>query len=198
MKTYIEWRGSLQSEKLMAYGVTAIAVIGAAAAVIGAGVSTYAAVQQAEQQADIAKEEGRRQKFEAEAFKEQAAFEEKQSRRKALIMLGKQYAIASASGVDPDMGSPIDQQIDLITQTELEALNIRAFGQRAVQSKMYDAKLSKYRADTARGTIPLSIVGGVASAVGGAASVYGNMKAPRTNRGYSGSTVTTSLIDSDW
>lgn len=157
-----------------ALGTTGVvlAYVGTAAAVIGAGVSIAAAIQQSEQQEKLANAAKKQKEIEAQAFREQAAYEEGQQRRRSLILLGKQQAIFAAAGVDTGSGSPLLQEIDLTSQLELEALNIRAFGARGASGKQFEAGIANYQARAARSGQTLSILGGVTSAVGGVASSY--------------------------
>ena len=65
---------------------------------------------------------------EGKAEQAQARTEEAQSRRRSAMVMGKQRAIAAASGVDTTTGTPLEVALDSAEQAELEALNIRYTG----------------------------------------------------------------------
>ena len=153
-----------------------IAVAGIAIALIGAGVGTWQAVEARQRAADEADAMQEQKKNEAQAARDAAAFEEQQHRRRMSILLGKQTAITAASGTSVLSRSAIDAEIDLTTQAELEALNIRQRGKIESQTRDFEARLAKYRADTQRGQIGYDIAGGVLTAASGATSSYGTYK----------------------
>lgn len=148
--------------------------------VIAIGVSTYVAVQSAEQQANEAK--AIRQEREAEAANalQTAAFEEKQHRRRMELLLGKQQAITAAAGLSTGSGSPLFAEMDLTTQAELDALQIRRGGQLEADTKKFEARMAKYREETIRGTIPWTIASGVLSAASSASSSYYTYQSSQT------------------
>ena len=154
-----------------------------AAAVLSAAASTYAAVQQSEQNAAMARATRKQRETEAAQAADAAMFEERQHRRRIAILLGKQQAIFAASGVDPSSGSPLVQQIDLIKQGEIEALNIRAGGSLESSERMFEAGLAKYRARTLKSQVPLQIASGVTSAVAGAGVAYSRYQTRRKTVG---------------
>lgn len=154
----------------------------AAAAVIGAGVSTYSAVQQSEQNASMAKAAQRQREKEAAIASDNAAFEERQHRRRISLLLGQQQAVYAAAGVDPTSGSPLLQQIDTIKQGEIEALGIRSGGSIDSSERMFEAGMAKYQVRAFKAQIPLQIASGVASATYGAASAYSKFGTTRTPR----------------
>jgi hypothetical protein len=166
-----------------AFGGSALAAWAANAAlvvtVVGAGVATYGAVESAEQQAQLASETRKQKELEAKQFQEQAAYEEGQFRRRALLMLGKQQAIFGAAGVETSSGTPLLQEIDLTSQLELEALNIRAQGARGASGRLFEAGIAKFRRDVARGGQTLSILGGITGAAGGVAGSYSSAMKPK-------------------
>ena len=125
------------------------AIAGLIIGVIGAGISTYAAYSQAQQQQQAAKSESAFRMQEAESARQSAAYEERQYRRRIALLLGKQEAIAGASGTDPTSGSPLLMELDNVKQGELEALNIRRTGQVAASAREYEARLARQRASFA-------------------------------------------------
>jgi len=139
------------------------------AAIIGAAASTYAAYSSYQQKEETNETIRAQKKIDAENARNSAAFEEAQSRRQTALLLGKQRAIVAASGVDPGVGSPIIQEIDLIQQAELEALNIRRYGRLQAGARTFEAGIAKYQASRARAGMPIAVGG---AAVSGASSVY--------------------------
>ena len=149
------------------YGLDAAAIIGivgTAVAVVGTGITVYSSIQQQEAANETAKAEARAREMEAQSAREAAAYEETQFRRRASLLLGKQRAIAAASGVDVSTGSPLLAELDTIQQTELEALNIRRTGAVSASSKEFEARLSNLRGAYARGSIPFLAAGGALKA----------------------------------
>ena len=140
------------------------AIAGLVVAVIGAGISTYAAYSQAQQQQQAAKSESAFRMQEAESARQSAAYEERQYRRRIALLLGKQEAIAGASGTDPTSGSPLLMELDNVKQGELEALNIRRTGQVAASAREYEARLARQRASFAGQQKGYAIAGGILQA----------------------------------
>lgn len=146
------------------------------ASVVAAGVSTYAAVQQSEAQAEATKAAKQQREVEAQIAGDNAAFEEQQHRRKMLLLLGKQHAIQSAYGVVSDVGTPLQNEIDTVKQGELEALRIRAQGTNAAGERLFESKMAGFQARSIRAQIPLQIASGITSAAAGAISAYSSYK----------------------
>ncbi len=126
---------------------------------IGQVGSTYAQVQAANQTAAAANAE-------AASIGQVYAGLERDARRTSSLKIGQAHAIMAASGVDPSRGSPLFQDLENARQAELEALDIRRFGQVQVQSKQYEASLAKAK-------IPGALLGGVAGAGSILTSWYG-------------------------
>src|SRR5882724_106026 len=84
-----------KEEKHYELGVVGIAAI--AVTVAAAGLSTYAAVKSSENQAALAKAVQKQKETEAQNVAETAAFEERQTRRRTALLIGKQTAIQAAS-----------------------------------------------------------------------------------------------------
>ena len=158
------------------HGFAIAGVVAAVLAVVAAGVGTYVSVQQSQQAAEEANMVRKQKELEAQQARESAAFAETQQRRRASLLLGKQQAIEAAAGVSTSSGSPFNAEIDLTTQAELEALNIRRTGAVEAQGREWEARIAKFRRDTARGAIPFEIAGGVLSAASSATSAYGSYK----------------------
>ena len=148
------------------------AVIVAVAAVASAAVTTYAAVQASQQQADIQSSIKKQKELDAEAARDSAAFMERQERRRLGLLLGKQQAISAASGVDISVGSPLLQEIDFVQQAELEALNVRRGGALAAGERTFESRIARFQGETARRAIPLQIASGAFSAASSGALAY--------------------------
>jgi len=78
---------------------------------------------------------------EARNFEQVSAFQERQFRRGAGLEAAKGRAIAAASGIRADTGSPLLQELDFAKQTELQAQDIRRTGSLMASGKRYEAKL---------------------------------------------------------
>ena len=119
---------------------------------IGTAGQTKAGVDAANARAAIAR-------MEAASIQQKAAFDEQQSRRRTLFLMGKTRAITAAGGVALDRGSPLVTDLDNTRQAEIEALNIRRTGELGAQSRDYEATLSKL-------SIPGTILAGAAHGTG--------------------------------
>lgn len=172
LNTYIEERH--YAALGVSTGVGIALTVAAVASLAAAGVSSAAAIQQSKNQSALAKAMQRQKETEAQNEAEAAAFEERQSRRRTALLLGKQQAIFAASGLETTTGSPLIQELDLTTQAELEALNIRRGGQVTSEASLFESRIAKYQSDTAKAAIPYEITSGVLSGVGSAASIYGS------------------------
>lgn len=155
-------------------GVETALIIGAVVAVAAAGVGTYMAVEASEQQADLAKAEKKQRESEAQSVQETAAFEEKQHRRRIALLRGKQQAAFAAAGFDTTSGTPLLEEIDLVQQGELEALNIRRAGKISANISQFEANVAGWRGRNAERAIPLQIASGALQAGSGVASSYGD------------------------
>lgn len=161
----------------------ASAIIG----VIGTAISTYAAFRQAATQEEAAKVEADFRIQEAESARQNAAYQEKQYRRRVALLLGKQAAIIGATGVDPTVGSPLLMELDSIKQGELEALNIRRTGAVSAFGQEYEARLARQRAafaGTRKGFAIASGVVGTSTSILGSWSNMNTSKTPATWGGY--------------
>lgn len=155
-----------------AVAATIAAYVAATAAVVGAGISTYSAIEQANQQQELAKSEKQAREIEAQAALDTAAFEEKQHRRRIALLRGEQQAAYAAAGYDTTSGTPLVQDIDLAQQGELEALAIKRAGRMAANVGQYEASIAGWRGENASRAVPIIIAGGAVQAGAGAASSY--------------------------
>ena len=154
-------------ERHEALSATAIiGLIGVAVATTGTAIQVYSSIKQQEAASDAAKDEAAARDVEAASIRESAAYEERQFRRRAALLLGKQNVITAASGLDVSGGSPLLMELDTIQQTELEALNIRRSGNVTASSREFEAGLSRRRAGFYSSNIGPMAAGGAAK-VGG-------------------------------
>ncbi len=117
------------------------------AGLVGAAGSTLSGIQASRGQAKAADAE-------AKSLREQAAFDERESRQRARRVIAKGRAVGAASGVDIGSGSPLLLELESAREAELEAQAIRAGGRNRVAGKKFESRL-------ARGRIPGQIAGGV-------------------------------------
>jgi hypothetical protein len=165
------------------------ALIGAGVAAVGIGLSTWQAVDARKRAADEADAIAEQKDKEAIAAQQSAAYAEQQHRRRMSLLLGKQQAVTAAAGVGLTGASAMAAELDLTTQSELEALQLRRGGEIESQAKTFEARLARYRADTQRGQIKYDIASGVLSAaqsgVGAYSSRYGyNYRSSSKNQAY--------------
>ena len=164
-------------EWLAAAGISAgtLAAIGASSAAIGTAVSVYSAASSAQHQAALARAAAEASDLQAKSQLDTAAYNERQFRRRADLIVGQQQAIFGAAGVDTASGSPLLQELDTVRQTEMEALNIRRGGDVAAAASRFEARLRRFQGDYFSGQIPGQIAGGVLQ---GGGSILGNWLRP--------------------
>lgn len=121
---------------------TILTAVSIAVAVAGAGVSAYAASEQAAAQKRAFKFQQKARENEAESARLSAAYEERQFRKRLAVLMGKQEAGLSATGLDPLAASPFMLQIDTVREGELEALNIRRTGALSASESELEARLT--------------------------------------------------------
>ncbi len=144
-----------------AVGAGAVAAyVGAAAAVASAAVGTYAAIQQSEQQAAVARANARNLQAMARAREEQASYEEAQFRVKGERIASAQTAAFASSGYETTSGSPLMQELETARNKEQEALNIRRGGEVVASEARFQAGLRRAQAQYASGQIPGEIAAG--------------------------------------
>lgn len=160
------------------------AIAGVVIGLIGTAISTYAAYEQSQAQQKAAKAEGKLREQEAENFRQSAAYEERQYRRRIDILLGKQNAIGAAAGLDITSGSPLLMELANVRQKEMEAQNIRRTGAVNASAQEFEVRLARYRARQFGQQGTYAIAGGAMKAGGtvlGGWSGYSNaQKAPTT------------------
>jgi len=111
-----------------------MAYVAGAMALLGTAMQTGSAV--AGNQANA-----RNAETEAQTLEQNAALQERQFRRSAGLQAAQGRAIATASGVRADVGSPLLQELDFAKQAELEAQTIRRGGVVQAGAKRYEARL---------------------------------------------------------
>jgi hypothetical protein len=155
------------------FGITEIiALAGIAASVASAGVGVAQAVSSANAQSDLQEAQSKALEQQAKSQEDAAAYEERQFRRKAALLLGKQHAVYAASGVDTTSGSPLLMELDSVRQAELEAQNIRRGGNVAAASSRFESGLAKYRANYYSSSIAPAVIGNVAQGTGSVLSQW--------------------------
>ena len=130
----------------------AAGLIGMGTQLLGTGAGTVGNVMSADVNAKI-------QDIQSHTIAENAAFDERQFRRKSQIAQGANTAVAAASGVDITRGSSLFQSLDFAKQSEIEAQSIRRAGK--IESDAF-----KFQSRMTRRQIPFDIIGGVAGAFG--------------------------------
>lgn len=137
----------------------AAAIIPIALAVVGGVVQGVSQYQQANEEADRAKDEGRRQMLEAYTA-------ERRIRRRNAILLSQMETGGAKVGVSLSEGSPLEMIANNTAQLELEALDQRQAGINAMRA--HRAAASQIRSQGKRALVT-SIIGGIAQ---GASSGY--------------------------
>lgn len=161
--------------------------LAAIASIAGVGISTLSAAQQAKAQAGAMKAQAEAAEIESTSIQQQAAEEERQSRRRSALAIGKQTAISAASGVDISMGSPLFMELDSIREAEMDALNIRHSGVLGTSAKAFESKLARFQGRRYRQSIP-GIYAGGALQVG---SILSQWMGPSSGSGSSSGTRAT-------
>lgn len=146
----------------------ALPAIAVALTAVGAGVGTYAAVQQG----NAAKAAGRNQQeaanASAKAANDAAALEAGQIRRKNLLRLGAQRASAAKSGILID-DSAGDVITDSAIQGELEALSAVYSGAATSSAHQRRGALARYEGNQAASAAYIgagsTVIGGLGSSV---------------------------------
>ncbi len=127
------------------------------AALAGAGMGLQLAGAIGSTMANIraAKAQAAGLEYEASTIEGDTKFAVGQERRRQRILQGQGNAIAAASGLDTTSGSPLLMELDRVRQGEMEVQSIQRAGNVAATTRRYGASLAK-------GSIPYSILGGVA------------------------------------
>jgi hypothetical protein len=121
----------------------------AAAAVASAAVSAAGAISSGQAQSKMASYNAAVAERDAQAARQQAAFEESRQRQARDALLGKQRAAFAASGVTPE-GSPLLVAAETATQAEIDAEAIRYSGSVAEARANSQAALDRMQGAAAR------------------------------------------------
>lgn len=166
-----------------------MAITAAAAAVIGAGVAAYGAVQQGQAANAQAKYQATIANQQAQSAREQAGANEQAFRQKEARAAATRRALLGGTGIDTSSGSPLLTSEDFAGETELQALRIRNGGDIAATRLDEQAGLDRLagaNAETAgyfrAGSSLLSGIGNAALIQGG----WGRTGIPLESSGASG------------
>jgi hypothetical protein len=139
----------------------AVAIVGLGLGLVGIAGEVISGLGAAESEAVAAESVAGFQEIEARSIEEAAAADEAADRRRTARALGKLRAQGAATGVDPSSGSLLLLNLDSAKEAELSALNIRQRGALRAFEKRVGAKLSRQRAEIARGRKGGIIAGGI-------------------------------------
>jgi hypothetical protein len=120
-------------------------IIGAVAAVIGAGVSTYGAISAGQQQQEAADYNARVARNQAAAAREAAAVAEADERAQTQRTLAATRARAAASGLDPNEGSSLLAEMETASIGELNARRIHWAGANQIGGYQSEAQLQAFQ-----------------------------------------------------
>lgn len=148
-----------------------MAYVAAAAAIIGAGVSAYGAIQQGKAANNAAKYNAQVLENNAQMARDRAALEEIRARQVGKLSLSKARAAIGASGVTAE-GSPLDALSFSAQNAEQDALLVRHAGEVEATNYTNDAALQRYQGKQAKKASYLSAGSELLSGVGRAAGYY--------------------------
>lgn len=130
----------------------AVGLLGIGTQLLGAGAGTVGNVMASDVNAKMLDIQSR-------TIADNAAFEERQFRRKAKLDAGSNVATAAASGVDITRGSPLFAELDFAKQTEIEAQSIRRAGKIGSDAKKFESRMTRRQ-------IPFDIINGITQGAG--------------------------------
>jgi hypothetical protein len=161
-----------------------IAIIGAAASLIAAGVGAYASHEATAQQEAAAKFNRQLALNEAEHAKNAAALEAQHQREASETFLARQRALIGASGVEFS-GSPLAVLTETAQRAEREAQIIEYGGQVLSAGRLSQSDLYGFAARNARRAGPIGAGSTLLTGVSNAGSIYGGYasQAPSTTTG---------------
>lgn len=146
-----------------AFAVLAVAATATTAAV---------AIKQSQDQAKLDETISEQKVKDAETTRQNAAYEERNVRRKNALIISRQNAIFAAAGIDPMSGSPSVLQVDSAKEAEMEALAVRSGGSQESGARLFESRIAKYRSDSARGMLGYQVAGGVLSTASAGMGAY--------------------------
>lgn len=150
--------------------ITSMAWVGVAVAVIGAGISGYAAHEQGEQAEDLADYNAEIERQKAADALQIGADEAADARLKARRLISSQVEAGAMSGISTDFGTPLGLLTETAGVGEDEALTIVNNAQRQAWGHESQSNLDILAGKQAKTKSRLDMAG---SALSGASSVYG-------------------------
>jgi hypothetical protein len=170
---------------VIAGGVWALIGVGVAAAIAGAAISAYSAVQGAKERQAAFKYNRDVATNQAQAARDAAGVAAQIRENEIRRILGAQSARLGASGIVPTEGSPLLVQMESAQQGALDLARIRYAGETQATSFTSQGILQGFYGSMARRAGNLqagaSIIGGIGSAAGMAGQAYGGMSQPSGN-----------------
>lgn len=149
-----------------------MAIAGAIAGILGSAVSAFGAIAQANAQAKAAEFNQKVAENQAKFALEAGQVEEQNKRMETNALIGQQRAIQSASGVDINVGSPIDVRVSSQILGELDALTIRTNAQAKAAALRDQATLYGMEADASQLAGWINATSSILSGVSGFASKW--------------------------
>jgi hypothetical protein len=165
------------------YGAEWVAIIGAAAAVAGAGVGAYAASEQAATQRDVAKFNQDVAENEALARRYSAQVEAENKRTQYKRILAAQRSRIGASGVAGSEGSPLLVQLASEEQAELDLERIKYAGETGARMSESEGVLQGYYGRRARQAGYVGVGTSLLEGTSNVANIYGRSQARKTTTG---------------
>ena len=168
----------------MGFSASTYAMISAATAVIGAGVSAVSSMQQGKSAQNLANYNAQVAQNDAIAARQKAEFDARAQERQAKLFAGTQRAsMAGTGGELLDMGDVIDMSAE---EAELENLAIRYGGEMGYRAGQQRATVSRFEGSVATqraaGQVASSLLTG-ASSVAGMGAKYSSPTAKPTTAG---------------
>jgi hypothetical protein len=158
------------------YGLETLAIIGAAAAVAGAGVSAYASYEQGQAQRKAYKYNAAVTRNQAEIAQQQAAHAARQQRERDRRIQARARAIQGISGVEVGEGSSLLVDIDNARQAELNAQAAKYEAEARRRNMLAGAELGEYQGGVAAQQATIGAGATLLSGLGSAASGYGSFR----------------------
>ena len=152
----------------MGFSASTYAMISAATAVIGAGVSAVSSMQQGKSAQNLANYNAQIAQNDAIAARQKAEFDARAQERQAKLFAGTQRAsMAGTGGELLDMGDVIDMSAE---EAELENLAIRYGGEMGYRAGQQKATVARFEGAAAKqkatGQVASSLLTGASSAAG--------------------------------
>lgn len=146
-------------------------IAGAIAALAGAAVSAYGAIQQGQQAESAAKYNAKVARNQAQSARDAANADAETQRRHYDRVLAAQRARYGASGVDTE-GSPLLVMLDSEEEAALDIARVKHGGAVAAQGLEAEAQLQRYQGQQAKRQSYLAATGAILSGVAQAGSIY--------------------------